>query len=186
MRLFYAIKIPGEIRDAVFDYGMNYKDIEGIRVIDRSLYHITLLFLGETDISEAENLDKLAQNLANNDFNTRIDINQAGVFPNNIMPSIIWVGTREKNEKLVSLSKSIKSMYIKYMMDKKRNNFKAHITVCRIKKKHKHLDIAEFNRSLPFEINGFSLFESKLTPEGPIYNELNSYKFIRSTNDGRQ
>ncbi len=181
MRLFYAVKIPEEVKDVILSYSSNYKQYEGIKIQGRSLLHITMLFMGEVNRENLEDIDSIARSLEEIDFSTRICIDSAGVFPNKIFPNIIWAGSRRPDEKLICLSDAMKNRFGKYTGKQKSKKFTPHVTVCRIKKPQENINILEFKENICFDIEGFSLFDSTLTPRGPVYNELNSYKFIRSS-----
>lgn len=177
MRLFYAIDIPESSKDMLCDYSRKYAGISGIKVLHRELLHITLLFLGETGHDELEKLDRHARNLAEKDFATSITLDKSGVFPNKVKPRIIWVGSKSANEKIICLSDSMNKSYSHYLSKQKPNYYITHITVCRIRNTGKKIEIFEFDNEINIDIEGFSLYESILTPKGPEYKELERYKF---------
>lgn len=178
MRLFYAIKIPNDIKEILYEYSNRYKDINGIKIIPRDLLHITLLFLGEVNPEELDGLHRDALKLQDmNHFSSKIYLDISGVFPNKIKPRIIWVGSKNTNKSLIKLSESMRDVFSRHIAKQKSNFYITHITVCRIKKLINKFDLIEFNDKISFDIDGFSLFQSILTSKGPIYKELNSYKF---------
>lgn len=180
MRLFYAIKLPEGIKKSLSEYSRQYEGISGIKTIDKDLLHITLLFLGETKEGKLNELDDIAQKISEKDFSTKIELDVSGVFPNRLKPRIIWIGSRSSNERLINLFNTMRKSHNNFITKQKADFFVTHITVCRIKKVDQSINIHEFNNSLELDIEGFSLFQSILTPQGPIYKQLKSYKFKRS------
>lgn len=181
-RTFVAIKIPltehlhrfiDEIQQALM------KEI--IKWVEKNNMHITLKFLGDTkeeDISEIDN--NLAQ-ICNEYSSTQLKLTGTGVFKNFRNPRVLWIGTAY-NPKLDQLYKSIDAALIQYGFETEDKQFIPHLTLGRIKwinnfsafkervLEHKDIDFGEV------QINEVLFLESTLTPQGPIYNPINTYK----------
>ena len=140
--------------------------------------HFTLLFLGEI----SEEMSKKVQNaLGSIEFSPfEVIFEGLGAFPKPKFPRVIWVGTDENGgAKLKDLAKKVEEKLspLGFRSDKP---FKPHITIFRIK--NRIGDISdELNNidasSLGIQkISEIKLKKSELTPNGPIYSDLQVVK----------
>ena len=180
MRTFVAIEISnGDIINSIKKFqteiNINAKPIEP------NNFHFTLQFLGE--ISE-EISQKIVQALRKIEFSSfSINLKGVGAFPKSKFPRVIWVGTDDDGgNMLIRLSKKVEKVLepLGFFSDK---SFKPHITVFRIKKKigditeelnnHKMIDFGIQ------EVTNFKLKKSELTPNGPVYSDLEEIKAVQ-------
>ena len=101
-------------------------------------------------------------------------LDKIGVFPNESYIRVIWIGLNPENEILElqkNIDENLKTLF------KKEKDFKPHLTLARVKyienkedfiNKLKNINIE--NKKI--EINNFKLIKSTLTPNGPVYEEL--------------
>ncbi|MCL5117369.1 MAG: hypothetical protein M1124_00885, partial [Candidatus Marsarchaeota archaeon] len=68
-RCFISIPIPEDIKDKI--EGL-YQDINNIRFITRNNLHITVLFLGQIDLTEIERIKKIMQDIKISAFNIKL------------------------------------------------------------------------------------------------------------------
>ena len=180
MRTFVAIEISnGDIINSIKKFqtkiNINAKPIEPNNL------HFTLQFLGE--ISE-EISQKIVQALRKIEFTSfSINLKGVGAFPKSKFPRVIWVGTDDDGgNMLIRLSKKVEKVLepLGFFSDK---SFKPHITVFRNKKKigditkelnnHKMIDFGIQ------EVTNFKLKKSELTPNGPVYSDLEEIKAVQ-------
>ena len=184
-RLFAAIKVhPSEAFLArYFTLQKNLKK-EKIKWVDPGNIHITLKFFGETpdhhipDISVA--LKQAAQEITPFEYN----INNTGIFGSSYNPRLIWFGI-DPQEGIIQLSESILSTLEQIGIEKDRQNFVPHLTIARIKMledKQFFQKVIDKNRECFIqkeEVNEFYLLESQLSPKGPKYSIIDSYKMLK-------
>lgn len=140
--------------------------------------HFTLQFLGE--ISE-EVYQKIKQALKTIEFSTfKVNFKGIGAFPKIKFPRVIWIGTDEKGANaLVDLAKKVENVLspLGFIPDKP---FKSHITIFRIKNKvgdiSKEMEKFEKFEFGSQEISNIKLKQSVLTPQGPLYSDLEEVK----------
>ena len=106
-----------------------------------------------------------------------------GAFPKPKFPRVVWIGTDDNGRNmLIQLSKKVEKMLepLGFFSEKP---FKPHITVFRIKKKigdiTKELDN---HKTIDFgiqEVTSIKLKKSELTPDGPIYSDLEEIKAVQ-------
>ncbi|MFH1228063.1 MAG: RNA 2',3'-cyclic phosphodiesterase [Planctomycetota bacterium] len=120
-----------------------------------------------------------------------MDIVGLGAFPNASRPRVVWAGCRELTPTLPGLYRDIESGILGLGLPgddlsssagQAGNPFMAHITLGRVKSSKgvdKLATVINSNNSKSFgsqAVSGVTLFESKLTPSGPIYKEVARYK----------
>ncbi len=180
MRTFVAIEISnGNIINSIKKFqseiNINAKPVEPKNC------HFTLQFLGE--ISE-EISQKIIQALHKIEFSSfNVNLKGIGAFPKPKFPRVIWIGTDDNGgNMLIQLSKKVEKVLepLGFFSDKP---FKPHITVFRIKKKigdiTKELDR---QKTIDFgiqEVTNIKLKKSELTPNGPIYSDIEEIKAVK-------
>ncbi|PLX00212.1 MAG: RNA 2',3'-cyclic phosphodiesterase [Marinilabiliales bacterium] len=138
-------------------------------------FHLTLLFLGETNeklIPEImERLEEITYNF--DPFNLTIE--KTGLFGSAYDPKVIWAGA-EPSGMLQDLHFQIANTMeaVGYKAD--RQNFVPHLTIGRIKRLNDKkqlqnaLDARKAGHFFSQRVEEIALFESQLTNEGPKYN----------------
>ena len=141
--------------------------------------HFTLKFLGsirEDKLAEVQGVLKKIPVV-----NFKISTSGAVFFPALEKPHVIWIGLQQGDKEICANATSVEAAMNKLGFQENTKNYHAHLTLGRIKK------IADDNWTalakkisaikLPeAEINGFTLYKSVLTPDGPIYSVLEEYK----------
>ena len=168
MRLFIATEIPDEIKEELAKYQSYLKKSSADITLVRE-FHLTYAFLGEIGKSE---VDKLVERLSI----VKVDkietyLSSIGFFPNEKFARVVWVGL--KNEELIREQQKRIASSIRY-----EERFKPHLTLARIKKFHP--SIVEQTKKIklsnkPFTLSGFSLIQSNLTQDGPVYKIIKSF-----------
>jgi len=177
MRTFVAIEISnGNIINSIKKFqseiNINAKPIEPKNC------HFTLQFLGE--ISE-EISQKIIQALHKIEFSSfSVNLKGIGAFPKPKFPRVVWIGTDDNGgNMLIQLSKKVEKVLepLGFFPDKP---FKPHITVFRIKKKIGDITKElERQKTIDFgiqEVTYIKLKKSELTPNGPIYSDIEEIK----------
>jgi len=177
MRAFVAVEISNDELINSISNVQSKINIKAKRVEPQNL-HFTLQFLGEItdDISE-----KIKQALKTIEFsNFKVNFIGIGAFPNMKFSRVIWIGTDEIGAyKLEDLSKKVENVMspLGFIPDKA---FKSHITIFRIKHKigdiSKELEKFEKYEFGSQEISNIKLKQSILTPQGPLYSDLEEIK----------
>ena len=173
MRTFVAVEISNqEVISSIkkFQSEINIK----AKPVEPQNLHFTLQFLGE--VSE-EISQKIKQALKTIQFSSfTVNFKGVGAFPKIKFPRVIWIGTDDTGgNALVDLAKKIENVLspLGFSSDKP---FKSHITIFRIKNKIGDIskEMEKF-RSFEFgsqEISNIKLKQSVLTPQGPLYSDL--------------
>ena len=188
MRAFIAIDTPEFIKDKICGFIDNCKEIAPalrnkssdtlIKYVERENLHITLKFLGETDVKRVE---ALSDNLQKIELSQpEIRIRKTGGFPNIFFPKVIWAGI-EENEILKSLFNKIEECSVNLGFEKESRDFHPHLTLARIKGNvdKELLSFLKNNSNLEFgsfKAGEIRLYESKLKGNGPVYTVLQTFE----------
>ncbi|MDH5402710.1 MAG: RNA 2',3'-cyclic phosphodiesterase [Candidatus Heimdallarchaeota archaeon] len=179
-RVFLGIKCPDL---CVYEYLKELTSLFNgkITLVFPELYHITLHFFGNLKIDQIDILNQKLQTLSINKFELEFGI--TGIFPKN-QPSnanVLIITPIKGSKQIIGIHQKISKILklLNYPVEKR--PFNPHLTVARVKYGSQRSELAktwlsyeiQINESIP--IDHFSLFESKLSTEGPKYIELYNY-----------
>lgn len=174
MRCFIAFELPKEIQDYLVKLQGNlakFGDNAKLNLVKS--FHLTLKFLGEVDSSKIDDIKKALQQIKAEEM--VLNLGKQGFFPNEDFIRVVWISLIP-DDKIIELQKNIDESLSKLGF-KKEKDFKAHLTLARVKfvkdkeaftSKIKSMKIEEKQ----FKIKGYKLIKSTLTKQGPIYEDL--------------
>lgn len=177
IRIFTALPITDE---ATLQLSKLQTDLSGVRWVAPSLYHLTIVFLGDVNVYLYR---QIKQQLKAVDFNPfHLTYRGLDVFRNmDGTPSVLYAKV-EPNNKLISLqAEMVKLIGMFHPHLKLAHSFVPHITLARFYKG----DVQQIENFISyhnewvhgeFEVNQFHLFSSRPTPVGSIYTKLESYE----------
>lgn len=173
MRLFIAIDF-NELGDYFVELQRQLP--KNAKISLTKTFHLTLKFLGEVQPSNAEKIIGSLKNIRFTPFNVSLD--SIGIFPTENYIRVVWVGLNPE-EKILELQKNIDDSLIKLF--RKEKEFKAHITLARVKYPEDKKQFLEELRKIKveskkIEIKDFKLVESTLTPKGSVYEDLGVFR----------
>ncbi len=142
--------------------------------VNKQNMHFTLLFLGEIDEKTVENVKKELSAISFRPI--EVKFTHLGTFPNPRFPRIIWICVdKVASEQLVDLATQV-GKKLEPLGFKSDRPFKPHLTIFRIKN-----NVGDISQTLEkFKtvdldkevITELKLKQSILTPNGPIYSDL--------------
>ena len=177
MRTFVAAEISDEkVLDSIAKLQSEIKI--NAKPVSKENIHFTLLFLGE--ISD-EMANKVMELLSTVSFNPiEMNLAEVGAFPNARVPRVVWIGVDQDAAKNLSeLAKQVEEKLapLGFRSDKP---FKPHLTIFRIKERRNDIS-SELSKFKTVSVGRQVISELKfkksiLTPEGPIYSDLQVVK----------
>jgi 2'-5' RNA ligase len=184
-RIFTAIDISERARSEVFDY------IEKLRAEFPNLrvgweraekLHLTLKFLGDLDEKQLQNLIKAVENAAKRISDFNLQVFQTGAFPAKRNARILWLGLKDETESLKKLNTVLESECAAKGFAKETRNFKAHLTIARLREPQKSKDLVERHlenefKSAEFTISEIVIYQSLLQPKGSVYSVVSKHRF---------
>lgn len=177
-RMFIALNLSEKVRDClvlVQDKLRREVGEKSVKWVERENLHVCLFFLEEVEDEKIAAI-KNVLNVFNPPF--QLSLSKLGFFPNKSKPRVVWVGLSGEIEGLVAYRKEVKEKLLKIglFFDPR---FSAHITLGRIRRKARGTTFSQeiINRiqellekeKISFTTNKVSLFEVKLSSEGPKY-----------------
>ncbi len=192
MRLFVALDLTDAVRAAIAELLAGLKPTTGaMRWVRPDALHLTVKFIGHLG---EEKLPALREALARVGTSEPVELEFHGVgfFPNPRSPRVFWVGVRG-NDALFDLAGQIEAALEPLGIARERRAYAPHLTLCRFKsgpgKKtdaHGLRRLQEKIAALPSVDFGhvrceeFFLYQSKLSPGGAKYSNLERFGFVRT------
>ncbi len=175
IRLFIAFSLPNEIRNELGSIIEALRsENDGIKWVRPENIHLTLRFIGDTKQELIKDISNCIDASIQNEQNFDMSLDRLGAFPNLNRPRTIWAapsGDIDRMRRIVErLEKNLQSLGI----EEERKNFKPHLTLGRVRNPASNQrltnNIETFkHRPLPFTLDNVILYQSTLTPKGPIY-----------------
>lgn len=179
IRLFVALKIPGEIKEELFKhcYAASENPTD-FRWEDKDKVHLTLKFIGEVK----ENLlDQIFDELEFvKDYSSfSCTISKFGFFFRDNEAKILWCNL-DTDDKIFSLVEELNCRLNKFDIEIERRKFKGHLTLLRIKNRVTENFINSFKEysfnPIDFKADEIELIQSVLKPTGSEYKVLKIYE----------
>ena len=175
-RIFAAIKVePDENLLRIYDELKNDLRYEKIKWVEPQNIHITLKFFGETSDEKIDDICEVFDLIAQRHPTFTLQMQNVGIFGSSYNPRVVWFGMKESRE-IEKLANDVLKSVEKIGFARDRQNFRPHLTVGRIKfirdKQYFQQAINKFKNTFlqTIPVNSFSLIESNLKPQGPVYN----------------
>lgn len=189
MRLFVALELPGEVREALADLTERLKPLSSAaKWASPEGMHVTLKFIGHAIADgDPEKSAAVRSALATVKSSAPVDMIYRGIgfFPNSRRPSVFWCGIHA-SPNLAPLVAEIEKALAPLGIPPEARPYVPHLTLARFKSL-KNLtafvraaeEFAEREFGSSRETH-FHLFESKLKPGGAEHRKIESYNFVRT------
>lgn len=178
-RLFIAVDLSPEIADEVelFERAFARYDLD-IRWVKKDNLHLTLKFLGQTEVSRiAAITEKLSAVAAVTDI-FAVHLAELGVFPDPVHPQVLWIGADQGAPELHDLAKQIEESLVVAGFPEGEKPFVPHLTIGRFKSNRNMdnfrvaMEEISYRSTYTLRVDHLSVYRSFLTPEGPQYESL--------------
>ncbi|MFH1646044.1 MAG: RNA 2',3'-cyclic phosphodiesterase [Candidatus Omnitrophota bacterium] len=185
MRTFIAIDINEDSKKELADLILNLKKTENnIKWVEPRNIHLTLKFLGNVSDELIEKIKIELKKISKSHKAFEMHLAQAGVFPKLTSPRVLWVGTDEGNEEILKLQSKIEDSMERLGLKKETRPFFTHTTLGRVKELKEKTKLTKkiekennFSSQYINHIDKITLYQSKLTPKGPIYSVIEEFAF---------
>jgi len=177
IRTFLAIKIPSldPLRRVLKELaGMG----RALKIVDADNLHVTLKFLGQTDIKLVPEVRALMERAAQVRASCELSIAGLGVFPHAQRPNVVWAGL-EGADTLASLTADLEAGLEPHGYPRESRPFLPHLTLARVKARPPDSLRALLSRhaKTPFgqaKIEHVEFIRSEPGPDGSRYTVLAS------------
>ncbi|MGI6142914.1 MAG: RNA 2',3'-cyclic phosphodiesterase [bacterium] len=177
MRLFLALELPALLQKQLrlLQEEFSFLDRE-IKWVPEANLHVTLHFLGFLPEGEVAQVCACAVHVARGIRPFTVDIGGLGVFPSRGKPRVFWAGIGAGREELHDLYTYLGASLEKAGFAVERRPYTPHVTLGRFRKlpvaaARLHSEIKQREEATygSFTARDIALFQSILTPGGPIY-----------------
>ena len=183
MRLFISINIPEHYRNLINNKISVIKNEinQELKWVKEENWHLTLKFLGEVEDKTKISRVKDILSELKDDYNSfPIRFQNISAFPDINHPKVIYVGINQDQNKLIKIHNSLDTSLSKVGFESENKKYTPHLTFARSKSQ---TNLKQISNSLKKYINKYfiniymkcdeiSLMESKLLPEGPVYEKV--------------
>jgi len=175
MRAFIALELSEGIRTELLRLQDELKKAgANVKWVIPDNIHLTLKFLGNIDESRLSEIENVLRPIADANSPFEINLFKIGAFPDINYPRVIWAGIDKGCSQAEEIARNIEGGLEKIGFPKESRPFSAHLTLGRVRSgknkvglKEKLLSTSVRPSACP--IKHITLFESRLTPHGPIY-----------------
>jgi 2'-5' RNA ligase len=175
MRVFVAIELPEDLKEKIFALAEKVSRGMAIKLVEKENLHLTLAFLGEIPEGKVQEIVGVLGALGEVGGAGEIHLTLGSwePFPQKQRPHGIWINVGGETGKLFSLYKKIIDGLLAkgFILKGDSLRFSPHITIGRVKSGGVR-SLEEVSLRENFTAEKISLFESRLTEKGPIYNRL--------------
>jgi 2'-5' RNA ligase len=185
MRLFVGIDIPDDLRRRIAGYAETLRDIApGVRWVQPETLHVTLKFIGETQL--VEQIKSALARVEAAPF--EITFRDVGFFTPR-QPRVFWIGVHA-SEALPELAARIDLATASRGIEREEKPYKPHLTLARAGSGNPH-EKGRGNNGLAalrdrignalqlhfgtMQATEFILYQSRLSPKGARYTKLEQY-----------
>lgn len=183
MRAFIAIELSDQIKDTLAQIQSYLKDSDAdVKWVEKENIHLTLKFLGEINEKKLQQIKTVVDKIGKLSKPFEITLKDIGVFPKIGSPKVIWAGLDKGAKESIDIAKHMDEELSKMGFEKESRPYAAHLTIGRVrspknkealKEKILNFQLSAVNFQL---ISSIALFQSTLTPNGPIYTKLHEAK----------
>jgi len=180
MRAFLGVKVPDElkprisqIQDALYDFD--------VKLVEEENLHFNLKFFKEIENKKVEKIKEILEKVSTQFEPFEININGIGGFPSKSYVRVAWLGVKEGFQTFKALAETIENALENIGIEKE-EQFVPHLTLGRIRSGRNKNELLVFMRKYEnidvgkMMVDKITLFESKLSPKGPVYEEVFSVK----------
>lgn len=176
MRLFVAINLPEDLREAVHEAtGPLREDGLPARWVDPHDYHVTMKFIGEVRPEHRDAMAQMLRRTLSGYQPFELALEELGAFPSLRRPRVIWLGV-SATPQLRALKHDLEHAYAELGVDRETRAFRPHITLGRANDSAEAGEFRELERlSAEIDVDGefpvthLDLMRSTLKPDGPVY-----------------
>jgi 2'-5' RNA ligase len=161
-RLFFALYPSGTVRQAIID-SVTGNLSSSVKLVPRDNLHLTLLFMGATNVSQQSAYLAAANTIQADQFD--LELNVVDQFSK---AKVLWLGVQNVPENLISLHSRLSDALQSAGFDSRTQAYRPHVTLAR----NYRGQTPAYSDQIPWHVQSFSLMESCGTDQGVRYNEL--------------
>lgn len=183
MRTFIAFNFSPEINEKIAEiikYLKTQTPDNALKWVAPQNLHMTIKFLGEVPEENIQKVKDIISASLKGISAFEIAVEGMGMYPNTHQPRVIWLGIKG-SEPLRNIHKTLDSALQTAAIPPDKRGLSPHLTIARIRRNTDKLTVQGIGKTLSqfkidflgkCTINEIVLYQSVLTPKGPIYTSL--------------
>ena len=183
MRLFIAVNLPQntlEKIEEITDFFKKKTAPAPLKWVEMDHLHLTVKFIGEIDDLKVNQIEKILNRSLETQAPFEIEVCGLGMYPHNNHPRVIWLGITG-GEPLVRLHNVLDEDLAALGIKREGQPFASHLTIARVRRNATPSSVKSIGQTLSqftveplgaITIDHVHLYQSVLTPSGPIYTPL--------------
>jgi 2'-5' RNA ligase len=179
MRAFIAITFPEELRGKVqkLQERIEMTDAD-ISFVGKDELHYNIKFLGEINEAQADAVKAVLGEVAGQFTAFKLHAAGFGAFPSSQYARVVWISAKEGSQQLKAIAELLDLKLSEIGFKKEERPFEPHLTVGRVRSARNKPELILLLRELEhidigfLDVAALTLFESKLSPQGPMYSPL--------------
>lgn len=182
MRAFLAVAVEGEETLARLKALLaQLREVRGLRAVPAHQLHFTLRFFDDLPDAKVAAAKAAAARAAGSSSPFSLNLSGLGTFPPHRPARVLWVGSAEGSEKLVSLASAVEEEFTLEGFAPEARLFSSHLTLARVKDPRAARDVSVFvsaNGSFDggtTEVRELVLYQSVLGPAGAAHTPLGRF-----------
>jgi RNA 2',3'-cyclic 3'-phosphodiesterase len=179
LRLFVAADVPDDHLARIHELTTELRaQLRDARWIPQANQHITLKFLGATDEDTLIDVKRVCAEVADAYSSVAIRLSRLGAFPNARRARVVWIGIDDPHGLLGRLAAALDDGFRALGFAPEERAYTPHLTLARLKSP---APVGDFASALPevewepFGIDHLSLYRSRLSPRGAVYELLERF-----------
>jgi 2'-5' RNA ligase len=169
VRLFFALWPGEDVRDQLLKASGSVQLSKRGRCMRKENLHMTLHFIGNTDVNNSSCLQEVAEKVVSQPFTLQLD--QVGQFKR---AGIVWLGCSSTPSGLYKLHHQLGQIISTCNFQPEKRHYRPHVTLYR---KAILAETVPEVSAIHWQVNGFSLISSEQDRQGVIYREVQRYSF---------
>ncbi|MGI6576397.1 MAG: RNA 2',3'-cyclic phosphodiesterase [bacterium] len=174
LRLFWGIALPDDIKKRLLALKKDFPPGLNIKWVEADNLHVTLYFAGLQPEATIQKLRDCTRRVAAQMPPFKLTIKGVGKFPPRSNPRVIWAGITNGCLQLQKIHTLLKSEMEAGAYTDASGNYAPHVTLGRVRS-YAAIALDDFlqqKKSMffgDFSVTAIALYNSVLTPKGPIY-----------------
>jgi RNA 2',3'-cyclic 3'-phosphodiesterase len=186
IRSFVALCLPNSLATRVGDdiTRLSVQDKEArVRWVDEDNLHVTLAFLGDCEQSQLDSLDWHLEEIASSCPSVELKVDSLSLFPYGKRPKLL-AAILSPGDALVELHHQVERAAKDIGIYVEKRRFVPHITLGRLRGHgRREMSLPSVSIGMSDIAPAMALFESTLTQDGAIYDELFRYDLVPDVDD---
>jgi 2'-5' RNA ligase len=182
-RLFIAVDVPNETKKRIEDLVCDWQKWLPLKAFNPDNLHLTILFLGNVPIQDIGAIKECLGNISKTCEPFKLYFQEIEAGPNPLWPRLIWL-TFIKSDSLTKIKQALRGCIVKKLpylaAQVGTRDSSAHLTLVRFQRGRKiaSKQLAKITQKFSgeLEVADLSLYQSQLTPKGPIYKINSKFK----------